>query len=197
MAVLVVVVMLVVGKVEGEESTLHHRLECPTITSTVESEVVAEAAVAAARAATAAVAVTAEVEDVEVGSVIVLIEFATIMVVLVVLAVMEALEEGVLDMSGMEIMPSQHTLVLVEVEEQAVQAVLLEEVAVEVMAVMVVMEEDLNLTVLKVVMVKAEAMVEEMNRVADTEEVAKVKVAKAVEEAAVVLPNSQPVIMEV
>ena len=194
---LVVVVMLVVGKVEGEESTLHHRLECLTITSTVESEVVAEAAVAAARAAKAAVAVTAEVEDVEVGSVIVLIEFATIMVVTVVLAVMEAAEEEVLDMSGMEIMLSQHTLALVEVEEQAVQAVLLEEVAVEVMAVMVVMEEDLNLTVLKVVMVKAEAMVEEMNRVADTEEVAKVKVAKAVEEAAVVLPNSQPVIMEV
>ena len=186
---LVVEVMLVVVKVEGEESTLHHQLECPTITSTVESEVVAEAAVAAARAATEAVAVTAEVEDVEVGSVIVLIESAIIMVGQEVLVVMEALEEEVLDMSGMEIMPSQHTLVLVEVEEQAVEAVLLEEVAVEVMAEMVVMEEDLNLTVLKVVMVKAEAMVEEMNRVADTEETAMVKVGKAVEEAAVVLLN--------
>ena len=115
-----------------------------------------------------------------------------------VLAVMEAAEEEVLDMSGMEIMPSQLSLVLVEVEEQAEQAVILEEVAVEVMAVTVVMEEDLNQTVLKVVLVKAEAMVEEMNRVADTmEEIAMVKVAKAVEEAAVVLPNSQPVIMEV
>lgn len=198
MAVLVVVVMLVVGKVEGEESTLHHRLECLTITSTVESEVVAEAAVAAARAAKAAVAVTAEVEDVEVGSVIVLIEFATIMVVQAVMVVMEAAEEEVLDMSGMEIMLSQHTLALVEAEEQAEQAVILEQVAVEVMAVTVVMEEDLNQTVLKVVLVKAVVKVEEMNRVADTmEEIAMVKVAKAVEEAAVVLPNSQPVIMEV
>ena len=148
--------------------------------------------------AKAAVAVTAEVEDVEVGSVIVLIEFATIMVVQAVMVVMEAAEEEVLDMSGMEIMLSQHTLALVEAEEQAEQAVILEQVAVEVMAVTVVMEEDLNQTVLKVVMVKAVVKVEEMNRVADTmEEIAMVKVVKAVEEAAVVLPNSQPVIMEV
>tara|TARA_B100000282_G_C31552767_1_gene408286 strand:- start:158 stop:424 length:267 start_codon:yes stop_codon:yes gene_type:complete len=86
--VLVVVVMLVVGKVEGEESTLHHRLECLTITSTVESEVVAEAAVAAARAAKAAVAVTAEVEDVEVGSVIVLIVSVLVMEEQAVMVVM-------------------------------------------------------------------------------------------------------------
>ena len=82
-------------------------LRMPNDHKTVESEVVAEAAVAAAMAK-AAVAVTSEVEDVEVGSVIVLIEFATIMEEQAVMVVMRAAEEEVLDITGMEIMLSQN-----------------------------------------------------------------------------------------
>ena len=83
--------------------------------------------------------VTAEVENAEVGSVIVRRESAMTMVAKVDVEAMEDLEVQVLDMSGMEIMLSQHTLVLVEVEDQAGKAAILEEVVVEVMAEMVEM----------------------------------------------------------
>ena len=120
--------------------------------------------------------VTAEVENAEVGSVIVRRESAMTMVAKVDVEAMEDLEVQVLDMSGMEIMLSQHTLVLVEVEEQAGKAAVLEEVVVEVMAVMAEMVVDLSQMVLEEIQVKTAVKAVVTSKVADTEVIAAVVV---------------------
>tara|TARA_B100001113_G_scaffold66510_1_gene51183 strand:- start:28 stop:510 length:483 start_codon:yes stop_codon:yes gene_type:complete len=140
----------------------------------------AEAAVAA-KEVKAVAEVTAEVEDAEVGSVIVHRESAMIMVDLVEMEVMEDLEAQVLDTFGMEIMLSQHILVLLVVAGKAGRAALLGEAAVEVMVEMVVMEEDLSQMVITVVMVKAVVKAVAMNKVADTEVVVAGKEEEAAE----------------
>ena len=127
--------------------------------------------------------VTAEVENAEVGSVIVRRESAMTMVAKVDVEAMEDLEVQVLDMSGMEIMLSQHTLVLVEVEEQAGKAAVLEEVVVEVMAEMVEMVVDLSQMVLEEIQVKTAVKAVVTSKVADTEVIAAVVVEAEAEEA--------------
>ena len=156
----------------------------------------AEAAVAA-KEVKAVAEVTAEVENAEVGSVIVRRESAMTMVAKVDVEAMEDLEVQVLDMSGMEIMLSQHTLVLVEVAVKAVKAATLEEVVVEVMAEMVEMVVDLSQMVLEEIQVITAVKAVVTSKVADTEVIAAVVVEAEAEEAEATLVKYPPPTMVV